>query len=252
MIRAVVLALASVLLVVPGQAALADGCSSTTETEVRFDPEKGSVLGGGNQANEGCTSTSTVENIVELPKEPRDSNLDPICVATAMSQQEDPFEFCQPTPETEESVEITPSLVASILTRIEIPQAAIDIQPPNGRTLVNFETNFRTATTVFDPAPIVAFSRSIEIHLEAAEYSWLFGDGQSLTTSDPGAAYPDLRVTHSYLRKGTVSPRVDVRWVGTFRVDGGPSRTIPGSVTVAGTPVDLQVLTATPTLVGYE
>ena len=38
----------------------------------------------------------------------------------------------------------------------------------------------------------------------------------------------------------------------TFRVNGGPWRDVPGSVTVPGAPVDLQVLTATPTLVGYD
>ncbi len=45
---------------------------------------------------------------------------------------------------------------------------------------------------------------------------------------------------------------MDTTYTATFRVNGGPWRDVPGSVTVAGAPVDLQVLTATPTLVGYD
>ena len=59
-------------------------------------------------------------------------------------------------------------------------------------------------------------------------------------------------MTHSYLTKGRVAPSVDTTYTAQFRVNGGPWRDVPGSVTIAGAPVDLQVLTATPTLVGYD
>ena len=49
-----------------------------------------------------------------------------------------------------------------------------------------------------------------------------------------------------------MSPSVDTTYTAAFRVNGGPWRDVPGSVTIAGPPVDLQVLTATPTLVGYD
>jgi hypothetical protein len=44
---------------------------------------------------------------------------------------------------------------------------------------------------------------------------------------------------------------VDTTYTATYRVNGGPWAEVPGSVTVAGAPVALEVLTATPVLVGY-
>ena len=45
---------------------------------------------------------------------------------------------------------------------------------------------------------------------------------------------------------------MDTTYTATYRVNGGPWRDVPGSVTIPGAPVELEVLTATPTLVGYD
>ena len=45
---------------------------------------------------------------------------------------------------------------------------------------------------------------------------------------------------------------MDTTYTAEFRVNGGAWQDVPGSVTIAGTSVDLEVLTATPTLVGYD
>jgi hypothetical protein len=88
-------------------------------------------------------------------------------------------------------------------------------------------------------------------HLDATSYTWQFGDGSTLTTASPGAAYPELQITHEYLKKGDVAPRVDVTWGGRYQVDGGRWRQLRGSATVEGEPTALQIVTATPALVGY-
>jgi len=196
-----------------------------------------------------CPATSATEPISDQAVDPpRDSGLDAICVATAMSAGADPFEFCDIPPESRP--EVTPGLVAVALRRIQLPAASIQVQPPNGRTLVNFETNFSTDTVAFDRT-VTLLGRRVELHIVPSAFGWRFGDGAELTTDEPGAPYPDLEVTHSYLHKGRVAPRVDTTYTARFRVDGGPWRDVPGSVTIAGAPVDLEVLTATPTLVGY-
>ena len=73
-----------------------------------------------------------------------------------------------------------------------------------------------------------------------------------MTTDEPGSPYPHLDVTHRYLRKGDVAPSVDTTYTATYRVNGGAWRDVPGSVTIPGAPVALEVVTATPTLVGYD
>jgi hypothetical protein len=92
----------------------------------------------------------------------------------------------------------------------------------------------------------------VTIEATPTEYRWHFGgaDGD-LTTSDPGAPYPDLRVTHRYTRVGDVGPSVDTTYAGRFRVGNGGWQTIPDTLTVPGAAVALQVVSATPHLVGY-
>jgi hypothetical protein len=181
---------------------------------------------------------------------PTDSGLDPLCVATAMSNGVDPFAFCAPPPNGE-SILLSPGLIATALARIPLPPSALKVQPPNGRTLVNFDTNFFTETQPFDRT-VTLLRQRVDLHIVPSRFGWQFGDGESLTTAEPGAPYPRLDVTHRYLEKGRVAPSVDTTYTARFRVNGGPWRDVPGSVTIAGPPVDLAVLTATPTLVGYN
>jgi hypothetical protein len=179
----------------------------------------------------------------------RDSNLDAVCVATAISVGEEPFSFCDIPPD--DPPEITPGMVAAAFARIPVPPSALEIQPPNGRTLVNFDTNFYTDTTPFDRT-ITLLGQRVDLHIVPSEFGWRFGDGDSMTTDEPGSPYPHLDVTHSYRTKGPVAPSVDTTYTATFRVNGGAWRAVPGSVTIPGAPVALEVLTATPTLVGYD
>jgi hypothetical protein len=144
---------------------------------------------------------------------------------------------------------VTNEMIASAFRRIPLPPSKLIVQPPNGRTLVNFATNFYTETGPFTRA-VTLLGQRVELDITPAAYMWNFGDGGSTSTSSPGAAYPDLEVTHTYLRKGRVSPRVDTTYTATYRVNGGPAQPVPGSVTIAGGPVPLQVVTASPQLVG--
>jgi hypothetical protein len=99
---------------------------------------------------------------------------------------------------------------------------------------------------------VTLLGQRVDLHITPAQFTWQFGDGESSSTTEPGAPYPALDVTHAYLAKGHVAPSVDTTYTAQFRVNGGPWRDVPGTVTIAGAPVDLQVLTATPVLVGYN
>ena len=69
--------------------------------------------------------------------------------------------------------------------------------------------------------------------------------------TERGAAYPALDITHKYLQKGEVAPSLDTTYAAEWRLQGsGAWQPVQGTVTIAGQPSALQVLTATPTLVG--
>lgn len=180
---------------------------------------------------------------------PRDSGLDTVCVNRAISIGIDPFEFCDIPPEEVEVADVTPDLVAAALRRVPVPGAEVVVQPPGGTTLVNFETNFYT-----DIQPLThqlsLLGQRVELRLTPATYTWRFGDGAVQQGVSPGSAYPDLDVTHVYTSKQEAQPSVDTTWTATYRLNGGPSRPVPGDLTVAGAPVSLEVITARPRLVG--
>jgi hypothetical protein len=149
---------------------------------------------------------------------------------------------------------LTPGAVQHAFERLAWPASPLIVQPPRGRTLVDFDTNFYTTNTRPSTQTVTLIGQPVTIEATPTEYHWHFGSGATdddLTTTDPGAAYPDLRVTYRYLHVGPVRPSLDTTYAGRYRVAGGPWRTIPDTLTVLGPPVDLQVLSATPHLVGY-
>lgn len=156
--------------------------------------------------------------------------------------------FC---PGAEPAPALTIGAIRRAFAELPLPAGELVIQPPDGLTLVNFDTNFYTTST--EPITSTATLLGQQVTLEAtpAEYQWDFGDGDALTTTEPGAAYPALRITHSYLSTGTYQPNLDTTYTGRYRVGGGPWLQIPGTVTIDGTGQDLRAIEAQPKLVGY-
>ncbi|QBR93742.1 PKD domain-containing protein [Nocardioides euryhalodurans] len=156
-----------------------------------------------------------------------------------------------PAEEAELAV-ITPAMVQREFQRLSWPAARLEVQPPDGQTLINFDTNFFTRTTAATTQTVTLLGQEVTIEARPTSYAWQFGDGAVLETSSPGSPYPDLDVTHDYADPGAVSPSVDTTYEGRYRVNGDAWQTIPGSLTVSGEPVDLQVRSASPQLVGAQ
>ncbi len=145
---------------------------------------------------------------------------------------------------------ITPAMVRREMQRLDWPQAQLEVQPPDGQTLINFDTNFFTDNDRPTTQTVTLLGQRVEIEAAPSEYTWEFGDGATRTTSSPGAAYPDLDVTHDYADPGRVAPSVSTTYTGRYRINGGGWQAIPGSLTVPGDPVALRVRSASPHLVG--
>jgi hypothetical protein len=220
---------------------------SVAECSIVYTPE---MVGGVVvlQAHQECVSDDPQDvTPVDLP--PTNSGMDSICVATAITLGSLPADYCLPP--VDGAPDLTPAMVANALKVLPLPGSVLEVQPPNGRTLVNFDTNFYTDTQPFDRT-VTLLGQQVDLHIVPSGFGWQFGDGQAVTTDEPGSPYPHLDVTHRYLRKGDVAPSVDTTYTATYRVNGGAWRDVPGSVTIPGAPVALEVVTATPTLVGYD
>lgn len=145
------------------------------------------------------------------------------------------------------------TIVARAFRRIPLPESEIVIQPPGGRTLVNFDTLFRT-----EAHPVTRTVRllghRVQLRARPSSFVWRPGDGTVFTTTQPGRAYRkrlpmSSYVSHRYTEATSVRPRVDTTWSARFRVDGGPWRPVAGTVTIDGAPVELRVVEARAQLV---
>lgn len=148
-----------------------------------------------------------------------------------------------------ESRPLTPGMVVEAFRRIPLPASPLIIQPPDGRTLVNFETNFYTEQEALFRS-VILLGQRVDLRIDVHSFTWHFDDGETLTTTKPGAPYPKLQITHNYLKAGDFRPSLDTTYVADFRVDGGAWQTVPGSVTIEGEPESLKAVEARPILTG--
>jgi hypothetical protein len=140
-------------------------------------------------------------------------------------------------------------MVLSELRRVGLPALAVSVQPA-GKTLVNLDTIFYTQPRPVD-VDLTILGQAVEVEATPTTYLWSFGDGTSLSTQSPGAAYPSKDVVHRYSDAGvTVRPAVSVVYGARFRVGGGAWQAVNGTVTIPGPAQGLRVAEAKPVLSG--
>ena len=93
---------------------------------------------------------------------------------------------------------VTPGMVLEAFRSLSWPAAEVVVQPPGGETLVNLETNFYTDLTGPSTRQVTLVGVGVTIEATPRGYVWSCGDGESAETTTPGAAYPDLEVTHVF------------------------------------------------------
>ncbi|WP_134768442.1 hypothetical protein [Nocardioides sp. 1609] len=146
--------------------------------------------------------------------------------------------------------QVTPGMVVRAFKALAWPASELTIQPPEGRTAVNFDTYFFTDDTAPITRQVRLLGQQVAIEATPSEFTWHWGDTTVETTAGPGGPYPRGDVVHQYRSKGDVSPSLDTTYTGRYRVNGGPWAPIPATHTVPGPPEALEVVEVRPTLVG--
>ena len=141
--------------------------------------------------------------------------------------------------------QVTDAIVLREVKRIGLPEASIQVQPPDGATLVNFETIFYTERPEF-ARTVQLLGYTVDIEATATTYTWHHGDGSSQSSDGPGAPYPAKNIVHLYSDAHvTVRPSVDVTYEVRWRADGADWHTLDDPLTAAGASVALEVKEAT-------
>lgn len=140
-------------------------------------------------------------------------------------------------------------LIIREFKRISWPESRLVVEPPNGKTLVNLETNFYTTDDAVVVNDVSIANQQVTIEAFPTTYTFNFGDGTSTSTASPGTPYPGLDVAHTYARTGDVSVSLDTTYSGRYRIGGGGWVNIPETLTVPGAAQNLEVVEALPQLV---
>lgn len=134
--------------------------------------------------------------------------------------------------------------VWSALVEFGIPGGKTIIEPPNGKTLVNFETNFYT-TKRGDTLPLQVGPYLVDIKAKAASYEWHWDDDtRNTTTTGPGHEAPEVEITHRYTELGDYDPSVTIHYDVWWRENGTADwQKFDGTLEASTSPTtDLQVV----------
>jgi len=151
---------------------------------------------------------------------------------------------------------LTPGRILEAFQRVDLPEAPLEVQPPGGVTLVNFDTILHTDAQPFTET-VQLLNRQITFDIEPSEFTWTLGDGRTLTTTDPGRAWRaglpmNEYVSHRYAEAGTVQLQLTTTWSARWRLPNGPWRPVADTVEITSPPQQLEVTTARPQLVSYD
>lgn len=136
----------------------------------------------------------------------------------------------------------SPDEVFRYFQTLPLPTLTTRQQPP-GNALVGLPVVFYADGPTSQDFTLDIRGFTVEITATAESFTWHTGDGTDLTTTDPGAPYPDQTVTHDYAA-GTYTASLTTTWSGTFRVDGSADVAVPGTTTTEGAPVTFAVVEA--------
>ena len=143
-----------------------------------------------------------------------------------------------------------PAAAARAFQEMQIAPSEINVQPPDGWTLVNIETIAFTDTTPRTMSTSL-FGIPVEIRAVPSNYSWDFGDGSApLVTTHPGAPYPAHTIAHAYAKQGVATISLTTTWHGQFRLAGEPTwHDVAGEGTTVSSSDSLEIVEARARLV---
>lgn len=141
----------------------------------------------------------------------------------------------------------TLAMIQQAFREIAFAKGDLKIQPVGNVTLVNLPTYFEATWPEAGVGPdetdtSALLGHTLEIQPVLRSLTYVYGDGNtSEPTESLGGPHPTGDIRWTYTQAGTLATRVDTTYGGRFRLNGSAWMTIPDTVTVQGTPVNLTV-----------
>lgn len=131
-----------------------------------------------------------------------------------------------------------------------LPPLRAAVQPAAG-ALVGLPAVFRTGQPAAGLRGADLSVLGLDVRLGSrVTWQWDYGDGAGELTAQPGGAWPDLSVSHTYRRAGTWPATVLAVWRAQYTVEGLGPFVVPGPALAQSARVDVVVRAARARLVG--
>jgi hypothetical protein len=121
-----------------------------------------------------------------------------------------------------------------------VPTGGVSYQP-SFQPLVNVPVYFWCDLPGIFTTKVKIIGETIDVVMRPG-FTWSYGDGSFESTTDPGQAYPDGKITHTYSKAGTYLVTLITSWNGTF-AHNGVQRSITGDIKKIST-VTIKIVTA--------
>ena len=110
-----------------------------------------------------------------------------------------------------------------------VPTATIAYQP-GFEPLVHVPIIFWCDLPTLFQSRIEIIGEVIDVALRPG-FVWEWGDGQILSTTEPGAPFPNQKITHTYKQPGVYNVTLIATWNGNFKHNGA-TRAITGTIKI--------------------
>jgi hypothetical protein len=166
------------------------------------------------------------------------------CAAPARPQAPVPSAPQAPGAAPDQPVEAEPVVIT--VTREDfasLPVAALPAHagPAGGWLPVNMDVVLYAEDTQAQELETELLDTPVTIRATPVSYQWDLGNGDTITTDEPGSPWPAKDVTTTYLHEGWYDITLTVTFEGQFSVDGGDWEDIDGTIDVASDPTELYV-----------
>jgi hypothetical protein len=147
----------------------------------------------------------------------------------------------------------------SDVARFLVGTPTVEVEP-GAWTVVGAQTNFVVTGARERTESGVLLGQPVAVRFAPVEYRWAYGDGETRSTSVPGATWqasasPPFAVTptsHAFARRGGYAVTVEVEFTAQYRFAGESWRPIPGTLALTSKPVTVLVKSTSTVLVGHD
>jgi hypothetical protein len=124
--------------------------------------------------------------------------------------------------------DVTSAMVLNAFRRLPLAPSPLVVQPDRGWVLLNKPTVVHAGAAP-QTLTTTILGTAVTITATPTRYAWDFGDGATLTTTDPGLPWPDGSLTHVYAHAGDYQVALTTTWSATYMLAGDPTvRDVPG------------------------